>query len=81
MCALQLINDFNLWLSFSKSYNYQIRTPPTEAEPESPKYKFDYTLQAPVDEKPIEQPERAMYTMVDRMSQDQPGKFPTTAIC
>lgn len=49
--------------------------PPTEIEPENTKYKFDYTLQAPVEEKPVENPERVMYTKVDRMTQDTPGEL------
>lgn len=49
--------------------------PPSEIEPENTKYKFDYTLQAPAEEKPVEKPERVMYTKVDRMTQDKPGEL------
>lgn len=71
-----IIEFFNRFLfHFSKSYNYQIQMPPTEIEPENTKYKFDYTLQAPVEETPVENPERVMYTKVDRMIQDKPGEL------
>lgn len=60
---------------YRKSYNYQIQTPPSEIEPENTKFKFDYTLQAPVEEQPVEKPEQVMYTKVDKMTQDKPGEL------
>lgn len=48
--------------------------PPSEIKPDDTKYKFDYTLQAPVEERPVETQQRTMYTKVDRMTEDKPGK-------
>lgn len=59
---------------FRKSYDYQVQMPPSESKPDETKYKFDYTIQAPVEEKPVETQQRTMYTKVDRMTEDKQGK-------
>lgn len=48
--------------------------PPSESMPDETKYKFDYSLQAPVEEKPVETQPRTMYTKVDRVTEDKTGK-------
>lgn len=65
----------HLFMKFSNrnSYRYQIREP-REPNVDDTKYKYDYTLQQPLDEKVIEAPKKTMHTKVDRIVQDKPGK-------
>lgn len=55
------------------SYRYQIREP-CEHNVDNTKYKYDYTLQKPMDEEVIETPKRTLHTKVDRVVQDKSGK-------
>lgn len=54
------------------SYGYQIQEP-SEPKADDTKYKYDYTLQQPMDRKVAETPNPTMNTKVDRMIQDKPG--------
>lgn len=58
-----------------KTYGYDIQTPQNDPKPDSTKYKFDYTLQAPAEEKPVESKQNSYYTKVDRMTNEKSGKF------
>lgn len=60
-----------------KSYGYDIQTPLSEPKKDDKKYKFDYTLEMPAEEKPIETEPRTLYTKVDRITQDKPGEIET----
>lgn len=68
----KLIN--NLIFFGRKSYGYQVQEPPAESKVDDTKYKFDYMLQAPVEEKQEEAPQRTLNTKVDRVVEDKPGK-------
>lgn len=56
------------------SYGYQIQEP-TEPKVDDTKYKYDYTLQQPMDEKMAEPPKPTLNTKVDRVIQDKPGNW------
>lgn len=60
--------------SFRKSYGYAIQAPVSDSKPDDTKYKFDYALQRPAEEKSDEPEQRTMYTKVDRVTQDKHGK-------
>lgn len=63
-----------------KSYGYAIETPATEPKADDTKYKFDYTLQKPIEEKYDEPEQRTMFTKIDRVTQDKPGAYSKAVI-
>lgn len=60
---------------FRKSYAYDIQAPPSEPKADDTKYKFDYTLQTPAEDKLAESESKTFYTKVDRVTGDKPGIF------
>lgn len=68
-----LIHLLHTKFSNRNSYRYKIREP-REPNADDTKYKYDYTLQQPLDEKVIK-PKKIMHTKVDQIVQENPGKL------
>lgn len=74
LIQIQIDHFIIIFLHCRKSYGYQVQEPAAEPKVDDTKYKFDYTLQAPVEEKQEETPQRTLYTKIDRMTEDKPGE-------
>lgn len=64
---------FQQSLCCRNSYGYQVQEP-TEPQVDDTKYKYDYTLQQPIEGGNVAEPQQpALNAKVDRVVRDKPG--------